>query len=162
MKRKTACFSLEFCDNCDGHNPALRAVRPRTQDGSPEAETQAEAVEEYCLPSCSPWIAQFAFLYHPGPPSQEYQCLYQLLVEKVMLRLAYRPVCWRHFLHLNSHFRDHSSLYEVDKKLCSTTHFFRRPTPLYPGRESCALKREAVPRFVHLRSSRARQFSLDQ
>jgi hypothetical protein len=38
-----------------------------------KAGTEAEIMEWCCLLACSSWLAQLAFLYHPGPPAQEWQ-----------------------------------------------------------------------------------------
>lgn len=42
-----------------------------TTEGRQEQEfkigTKVEAMEEPCLPVCSPWLARTTFLYHPGP-----------------------------------------------------------------------------------------------
>jgi hypothetical protein len=35
-----------------------------------DAEIKAKITEECCLLACSPWLAQSAFLYIPGPPAE--------------------------------------------------------------------------------------------
>ena len=38
---------------------------------SPGTREEAMAMEEHCSLACSSWLAQPAFLYHPGPPAEQ-------------------------------------------------------------------------------------------
>jgi hypothetical protein len=52
-----------------------------------------------------------------GPPHQS-------LIKKIIYRLAYNPILWRHILNGGSLFSDDFSLCQVDIKLSSTGKFF--------------------------------------
>jgi hypothetical protein len=59
-------FSLQFSD----HSPLEKEVKANTQGRTMEAGIEAEAMEECCLLTQSPWLAQPAFLQHPRVPAQ--------------------------------------------------------------------------------------------
>ena len=48
-----------------------RGVSARTHRKDQEAGTEAEAMKECCLLTCSLWLAQSAFIYHPELSYQE-------------------------------------------------------------------------------------------
>jgi hypothetical protein len=63
----------------------------------------AQVMEGCCLLVCSPWLAQPAFLYNPGPPVQGGLSHSGLdpptsITKKIPYRLAYNLILWRHFL----------------------------------------------------------------
>ena len=47
-----------------------RKIKVESQGRNLEAGTEAESVEECCSLDCSPWLAQPAFIYNPGPSAQ--------------------------------------------------------------------------------------------
>jgi hypothetical protein len=81
-------------------------LRARTPNRNLESATEAEAMEESCLMSCSPGLAQFALLHNPGLPAQgwyhpQWPC-HNHSSTKMLYRHAHRPVWRREFLNLRS------------------------------------------------------------
>lgn len=71
-----------------------------------KAGTEAEAMREWCLVACAPWLARLVFVDNPGSFAQGWH-LYRklgspllLLIKKVFHRLAYRLMPWRQFSYL--------------------------------------------------------------
>ncbi|KAL6048499.1 hypothetical protein STEG23_023266 [Scotinomys teguina] len=52
----------------------FQSIIQGSQGKSLQAGTDAEAMDECCLQSCSPWSAQFAFFYHLEPPVYRWHC----------------------------------------------------------------------------------------
>lgn len=51
---------------------SLQAIMKGDQGRNLGAETDAEAMEEHCLPAYSSWLSACFFLQNPGPPFQEW------------------------------------------------------------------------------------------
>ena len=90
-------------------SPSSREARAGTQSRNLDAETEAEA-----LTACFSWLAQFAC---PGlvQPTVGWALRFQLLIDKILIKLAYMPILWRYF-QLWFSFSDNSSLCQVDIK----------------------------------------------
>lgn len=52
------------------HRLSSKKVKGSTQDRNLEPRTEVVVRENACILSCSSWLAQYAFLYPPGPPAQ--------------------------------------------------------------------------------------------
>lgn len=65
-----------------------------SQGRCPEVGTEAEAVERHCLMAFSPWLAQDAFLHHPGAPALAGTAPSRLGSSSSLLikKIQYRPV----------------------------------------------------------------------
>ena len=68
-----------------------------------ETGAEADAIEEYCLLTCPPWLAQPASFYAPGPYSGTGIANNELdtsasISKKAPHRLACRPLLKRHFI----------------------------------------------------------------
>ena len=67
-----------------------------------------------------PWLAQPAFLWSPRSPARDgttHNRLgppHQSLIKKMLYRLAYSPIIWRHFLNRGFLLSDGDSLCQVD------------------------------------------------
>lgn len=109
-KRIDSSYTLQYI---------TRKVREETLGRNLDAGTEAEAMEAHCLLDCSLWLAQPAFFYNPGValPTVNWALSHQLLIKKMLLQTAYRPVRWNQFLYWHSHFPDDSTFCPVDKKV---------------------------------------------
>ena len=141
-------FSFCFCIIVHNQGKSGQELK---QGRNLEAGADAEAMDGCCLLACSPWFAQSAFLYHPGPPAQGWHhsqragpLSHQPLTKKMAYRLAYSPILERHFLNWCFPLPGDSSFCQVDIKPASppnfsgcwakwswTNYFFSSP-PLYP------------------------------
>lgn len=52
-------------------SPSWRQIKARTPDRNLEARAEAEATEECCLLTSSPWTAQSSFSFNLGPSAQD-------------------------------------------------------------------------------------------
>jgi hypothetical protein len=116
----------------------VECIMKGNQGRNLEAGTNAEAIKEYCLLAWSPWLAQPAFVYHPGPPYPGWHDMGRSMVlrgwipphqskkkpnnNKKANRRGYRPVLWRHSLNRDSVFQNDSSLGQVDNNNKSIRH----------------------------------------
>lgn len=76
-------------------------------------------MEESCLRSCSPGLAQFILLHNPGLPAQGVvppnMALPQPLINKMLYSRAHRPGWWGECFNVHSLLQNDSSFCQVDK-----------------------------------------------
>lgn len=91
-----------------------------------EARADAETMEGCYLLACFSWLAQMAFLQKPGPSAPGWShaqwtvLLNQLLIKKILYKLAYSLIIWKHFVNWGSFLSDDFRLCQVDRKLANT------------------------------------------
>lgn len=128
---------------------------PQSTEGSqerhskqkPRAETEAETIQEHCLPACSLWFAQHTFLYTPGLPT--WGCHSPQWPINHSSRKFPTDLPTGHLMEAFSQsrvlFPDNSSLCQINKKLTRT-----RCLGEHSGLEQCWRRRKAVSKQVYL------------
>jgi hypothetical protein len=87
----------------------IQFIMAGSQGRNLEEGTEAEAMKEYCLLICSPWLYSVSFLNNTGPPDQEWHrpqwaLPNQSLVKKISTplpnanRYTHRPIRWKLYL----------------------------------------------------------------
>lgn len=81
-----------------GYCPSVRKVMVGRPGRNQETGTEADAIEESCLLTWSPWLAHLAFFYNPGPRTFPHPSF----IKRLPYRHPPTPIWWRQFLDWDS------------------------------------------------------------